>query len=289
VIRTLLLAISMIAPGPRVVHSVGVAGMAGYKAAILTGAHPGIGVLNPAGSIIWSRNLPAEPTRLSSPGPAGLFQATVKTPAGVHFLAYRVTAQGVESAIAGKPDGQVFGDDGVSISHLTIKVREHDWAHQGAVSYRTVKTYQWSSTAYHAATPVVVPDYPHNGYPTPSFILRPASGDIYLLKIIAIESTEAERETGLMNVQHLDPDEGMLFTWTQPSTDAFWMENTYIPLTVAFLNADNVVIGMDDMAPLSLEYHYAPEPYMSAIEVNQGYFSAHDIAVGSQLQYLPAS
>jgi uncharacterized membrane protein (UPF0127 family) len=62
------------------------------------------------------------------------------------------------------------------------------------------------------------------------------------------------------------------------------MENTYIPLTVAFVDQNMKIVGMDDMQALTQTLHSSPSPYQYAIEANLGYFAAHNIRVGDTVQ-----
>jgi uncharacterized membrane protein (UPF0127 family) len=87
----------------------------------------------------------------------------------------------------------------------------------------------------------------------------------------------------------LDPDSGMLFVWDGgPVHEAFWMENTYIPLTVAFMDAEGRILEMQDMEPLTTTYHMPQLPYQLALEVNKGFFASHGIRVGDRIELHPA-
>src|SRR5439155_1590576 len=66
---------------------------------------------------------------------------------------------------------------------------------------------------------------------------------------VRIAETEAERAAGLMHVMALAPDDGMAFVFNQPVTDRFWMKDTLIPLSVAFVGEDGRVISLSDMDP----------------------------------------
>ncbi|MHB8968636.1 MAG: DUF192 domain-containing protein [Thermoleophilia bacterium] len=106
-------------------------------------------------------------------------------------------------------------------------------------------------------------------------------GDIILDAHIA--RTPDERSRGLMFVRRLEPDTGMIFVWDAPATGGFWMKNTLIPLSIAFIADDLTIIDIQDMEPGSLEPHSPQGAYRYAIEVNQGYFSEHGIAVGDRV------
>jgi uncharacterized membrane protein (UPF0127 family) len=66
---------------------------------------------------------------------------------------------------------------------------------------------------------------------------------------VEIADTPATRETGLMNRFSLRPDHGMLFVFDRPQSMAFWMKNTYIPLSIAFVDAHGVILNIEDMQP----------------------------------------
>jgi uncharacterized membrane protein (UPF0127 family) len=103
---------------------------------------------------------------------------------------------------------------------------------------------------------------------------------------IALElaSTEAEREQGLMYRQTLDPDSGMLFVYTQPVTEAYWMHNTLVPLSIAWLAQDGTILDIQDMQPETDNAHAPNSAYWYALEVNQGWFADHGVGVGQQIQ-----
>jgi hypothetical protein len=103
------------------------------------------------------------------------------------------------------------------------------------------------------------------------------------LHVAVAESTEA-RSRGLMYVDEMAEDEGMIFVWNEPVTGGFWMKNTYIPLSIAFVSSDLRIIDIQDMEPLSLEPHEPAGPYLYAIEANQGFFERNGIAVGSPVE-----
>lgn len=107
-------------------------------------------------------------------------------------------------------------------------------------------------------------------------------GDITLKAHVA--RTPAERSKGLMFVNRLEADEGMIFVWDKATTGGFWMKNTPIPLSIAFIADDLTIIAIQDMEPQSLEQHSPEAAYRYAIEVNQGYFSEHGVSVGDRVE-----
>jgi len=103
---------------------------------------------------------------------------------------------------------------------------------------------------------------------------------------VDIADDEAKREYGLMNRSSMPADSGMLFVF-QPPADAklvgFWMKDTLMPLSIAFIEPDLVIESLQDMQPLSEAVHYAPRNYAYAIEANQGFFASRGVAVGNQV------
>ncbi len=94
---------------------------------------------------------------------------------------------------------------------------------------------------------------------------------------------------GLMFRHDLPAGEGMLFVYPARQRVCMWMSNTFIPLSVAFLSEDGVIVDMDDMVPMSRESHCAPTPVRYALEVPRGWFAAQAVAVGGQVSGLPRS
>ena len=97
---------------------------------------------------------------------------------------------------------------------------------------------------------------------------------------IEIAETEKEKQTGLMYRKILDKDSGMLFVFESDRKLSFWMENTYIPLSIAFISSDGVIKEIRDMTPLSLEPIVSKNYARFALEVNKGYFEEKNIIEG---------
>ncbi|MHA7879841.1 MAG: DUF192 domain-containing protein [Saccharospirillum sp.] len=95
-----------------------------------------------------------------------------------------------------------------------------------------------------------------------------------------IAATAQERGQGLMYRETLSDDEGMLFIFERPDRHCFWMRNTLIPLSIAFLDAQGRILQINDMEPESEQLHCATRPASFALEVNQGWFAERDIRPG---------
>jgi hypothetical protein len=81
--------------------------------------------------------------------------------------------------------------------------------------------------------------------------------------------------------------EGMLFVFEQPSTQCFWMKNTLLPLSAAFVADDGRIVNIVDMQPLTLESHCSAEPVRFVLEMNQGWFARKNIKKNARLGGAP--
>ncbi|MFT3779729.1 MAG: DUF192 domain-containing protein [Ottowia sp.] len=93
-----------------------------------------------------------------------------------------------------------------------------------------------------------------------------------------------ERQTGLMFRQDMPPHEGMLFVFEQPGVQCFWMKNTLIPLTAAFLADDGTIVNLADMKPLDESSHCSAKPVRYVLEMNQGWFAQRHLKAGAKLR-----
>jgi uncharacterized membrane protein (UPF0127 family) len=105
--------------------------------------------------------------------------------------------------------------------------------------------------------------------------------------IVEVADTPEQRETGLMNRFSLQPDHGMLFVFDRPQPMAFWMKNTYIPLSVAFVDAKGTILNIEDMRPKDETTHWARGNALYAIEMKQGWFAGKGIEPGARVAGLP--
>lgn len=100
---------------------------------------------------------------------------------------------------------------------------------------------------------------------------------------VEIADTPEKMVRGLMFRERLPEDQGMLFDFAVQTQAPFWMKDTSIPLSIAFISADGLIIDIQDMQPFSEELHRSPQPYRLAVEVNQGWFQEHGIKIGDTL------
>ena len=98
-----------------------------------------------------------------------------------------------------------------------------------------------------------------------------------------VAQTEAQRQTGLMFRKEMPQHEGMLFVFEQPATQCFWMKNTLLPLTAAFLADDGTIVNLVDMKPQTTDSHCSEKPVRFVLEMHQGWFAKKGLKAGSRL------
>ena len=101
--------------------------------------------------------------------------------------------------------------------------------------------------------------------------------------VAEIAATEQTRETGLMHRFSLQRDHGMLFVFKDTQPQAFWMKNTYVPLSIAFIGSDGKILNIDDMAPLTESTHPSRGAALYALEMKKGWFADRGIGAGDQV------
>ena len=101
---------------------------------------------------------------------------------------------------------------------------------------------------------------------------------------VEIADDPAERTRGLMFRESLPEDAGMLFVHEDDTEAGFWMKDTAVPLSIAFVSAAGVILHIEDMEPLTVKLHYSPQPFRYAVEANRGWFARNGIGVGDTLQ-----
>lgn len=104
---------------------------------------------------------------------------------------------------------------------------------------------------------------------------------------VEVAADDASRAKGLMFREELAPDHGMLFVFPEAAQLCFWMKNTPLPLTVAFIDAAGAIINLADMQPQSLEAHCSMAPALYALEMEQGWFTRRGANPGTRVQGLP--
>ena len=95
--------------------------------------------------------------------------------------------------------------------------------------------------------------------------------------------TEPTRQKGLMERRSMAPHEGMLFVFERAMPFCMWMRNTYIPLSVAFIDGKGVILNIEDMKPQTENPHCASGDAKYALEMNQGWFATRKIGPGGRI------
>ncbi|HXV94972.1 MAG TPA: DUF192 domain-containing protein [Gaiellaceae bacterium] len=119
----------------------------------------------------------------------------------------------------------------------------------------------------------------------PDVLLETAGGEEVVVRV-EIADTDEERQVGLMNRESLPEDAGMIFLFDDDVSGGFWMKNTLIPLSIAFVDADGTILSILDMEPCEADPCEIYDPgvsYRSALEVNQGAFAEWGVAEGDRL------
>jgi uncharacterized membrane protein (UPF0127 family) len=91
------------------------------------------------------------------------------------------------------------------------------------------------------------------------------------------------RSRGLMFRKALAPNAGMVFVFEDASLHCMWMKNTYVALSVAFLDEQGTIINIEDMAPQTEDSHCAKKPARYALEMDRGWFASRGIKPGAKL------
>jgi len=98
--------------------------------------------------------------------------------------------------------------------------------------------------------------------------------------------TNETRTIGLMNRFSLQPDHGMLFVFSEPQPLAFWMRNTYVPLSIAFIGENGRILNIEDMAPQTQTTHPSRGAALYALEMKKGWFAEKGVGPGMKVDGL---
>lgn len=104
---------------------------------------------------------------------------------------------------------------------------------------------------------------------------------------VQVALTPEQRQIGLMLRKEMPLYEGMLFVFEQPATQCFWMRNTLIPLTAAFVADDGRIVNLVDMKPMTTQSHCSEKAVRFVLEMNQGWFAKRGIKAGFKLAGTP--
>jgi uncharacterized membrane protein (UPF0127 family) len=98
-----------------------------------------------------------------------------------------------------------------------------------------------------------------------------------------VAATQPARAQGLMHRTAMPPQHGMLFVFPQDAAHCFWMKNTLLPLSIAFIDADGRVVQIAEMTPRSEQNHCATRPVRYALEMNAGWFVQRGLKTGDRV------
>ena len=105
--------------------------------------------------------------------------------------------------------------------------------------------------------------------------------------LVEVASTPSTRAEGLMNRDELAKNTGMLFIFPDNRTRSFWMKNTRIPLSIAYINSNREIVRISELKPFSTDRVPSLYPARYALEMNQGWFKEHEISKGALISDLP--
>jgi uncharacterized membrane protein (UPF0127 family) len=115
---------------------------------------------------------------------------------------------------------------------------------------------------------------------TPALATVQLNAGIHLITA-EVAANEPSRERGLMFRQALPPNHGMLFLFDAKAVHCMWMRNTFVPLSVAFLDDDGRIVNIEDMQPQTEDNHCARAPVRYALEMSHGWFAQRGFKAGS--------
>ena len=98
-----------------------------------------------------------------------------------------------------------------------------------------------------------------------------------------VARSEEERALGLMFRRDIDEEEGMLFMCDECAVQTFWMKDTPLPLSIAFIDDDGTILKLADLEPHDLDGESSDHPVRFVLEVRQGWFAERGIAPGDRL------
>ncbi|MDQ8020576.1 MAG: DUF192 domain-containing protein [Moraxellaceae bacterium] len=98
-----------------------------------------------------------------------------------------------------------------------------------------------------------------------------------------VAATPAARQKGLMYREAMAEQSGMLFVFEQTDRHCFWMKNTLLPLSIAFLDDKGGIVNIADMQPQSEQSHCAAAPVRYALEMNKGWFDKRGLKSGARV------
>jgi len=104
---------------------------------------------------------------------------------------------------------------------------------------------------------------------------------------LELADTDPKRQQGLMYRESLCQDCGMVFVYEQPRQVTYWMKDTFMPLDLAYISEDGLVVQVESLTPNSLEGKTTKQAIKYVVEMNQGWFAENHISVGSRFSFIP--
>lgn len=104
---------------------------------------------------------------------------------------------------------------------------------------------------------------------------------------VEVAQTPEEHSIGLMFRKSMPTNDGMIFIFDRPGQQCFWMKNTLLPLSVAFVSDDGSIANIEHMLPQTLDSHCSTKEVRFVLEMNDGWFDRRGIKPGMKLQGAP--
>lgn len=124
--------------------------------------------------------------------------------------------------------------------------------------------------------------------PEPPTIPLTINGHKIAAEVEQVVASDAGKAKGLQGRFSLKPDHGMVFVFDRTEPLGFYMKDTYIPLSIAFIAEDGRIVNLDEMAPRSESTYWSSGPARYALEMRKGWFTERGIKAGDQVKGLPA-
>lgn len=134
-----------------------------------------------------------------------------------------------------------------------------------------------------AASAAIAQEGPQSRLPTVEL-----TAGMYVIQA-EVAQTHQQHSIGLMYRQSMGVNEGMLFVYPSAEIRCYWMRNTLIPLTIAFLDDDGAIVNLKDMEPHTERSNCSIKPVRYALEMNRGWFDQRGIKPGFRLRGIPSA
>ena len=145
-----------------------------------------------------------------------------------------------------------------------------------------IKFCRWAATAVLALGAVASTARAQQG-PQPRLDTADLTVGMHVIKA-ELAVTPSQQATGMMMRTEMAANEGMLFVNSDNSPRCFWMRNTLLPLSIAFISDDGAIVNIAEMQPRSDESHCSAKPVRYALEMNKGWFAKRGILAGTRLR-----